>query len=46
LDCPELINEECYEVGWVVRIELSIRDDSAELLSPEDYEAFLHDEEA
>ena len=45
-DSPELINEECYDDGWVVRIELSNPDDSAELLSPEDYEEFLHDEEA
>jgi glycine cleavage system H protein len=45
-DSPELINEECYDDGWVVRIELSNPDDSAELLSPEDYESFLHDEEA
>ena len=45
-DSPELINEECYDDGWVVRVELSNPDDSAELLSPEDYEAFLHDEEA
>ncbi len=45
-DSPELINEECYDDGWVVRIELSNPDDSAELLSPEDYEEFLHDDEA
>ena len=45
-DSPELINEECYDDGWVVLIELSNPDDSAELLSPEDYEEFLHDEEA
>ena len=45
-DSPELINEECYDDGWVVRIELSNPDDSAELLSPVDYESFLHDEEA
>jgi len=45
-DSPELINEECYDDGWVVRIELSNPDDSGELLSPEDYEEFLHDEEA
>ena len=46
MDSPELINEECYDDGWMVRIELSNPDDSAELLSPEDYEAFLHEEEA
>ena len=44
-DSPELINGECYDDGWVVRIELSNPDDSAELLSPADYETFLHDEE-
>ena len=45
-DSPELINEECYDDGWVVRIELSNPDDSAELLSPIDYEAFLLEDEA
>ena len=45
-DSPELINEECYDDGWVVRIELSNPDDSAELLSPADYEEFLLDDEA
>ena len=45
-DSPELINEECYDEGWVVRIELSNPDDSAELLSPIDYEAFLLEDEA
>ena len=45
-DSPELINEECYDDGWVIRIELSNPDDSAELLSPADYEEFLLDDEA
>ena len=45
-DSPELINEECYDEGWVIRIELSNPEDPVELLSPEDYEAFLNDEEA
>ena len=45
-DSPELINEECYDDGWVIRIELSNPDDSAELLSPADYEKFLLDEDA
>ena len=45
-DSPELINEECYDDGWVVRIELSNPDDSVELLSPADYEEFLLDDEA
>ena len=45
-DSPELINEECYDDGWVIRIELSNPDDSAELLSAADYEEFLLEDEA
>ncbi len=45
-DSPELINEECYDDGWVIRIELSNPDDSAVLLSSADYEKFLLDEDA
>ena len=45
-DNPELINEECYDEGWVIRLELSNPDESAELLSSEEYEEFLLDEEA
>ena len=45
-DSPELINEESYDEGWIVRIELLNPDESADLLSPEDYEEFLLDEEA
>ena len=45
-DSPELINEECYDEGWMIRVELSNQDESAELFSPENYEEFLLDEEA
>ena len=45
-DSPELINEECYDEGWVIRLELSNPDESAELLSSKNYEVFLLDEEA
>ena len=40
-DSPELINEECYDEGWMIRVELSNQDESAELFSPENYEEFL-----
>lgn len=43
-DSPELINEECYDEGWVIRLELSNPDESAELLSSKNYEEFLLDE--
>ena len=44
-DSPELINEECYDDGWMIRVELIKPDESADLLSAEEYEAFLLDEE-
>jgi glycine cleavage system H protein len=45
-DGPEIINEECYDEGWVIRLELSNQEESTELLSSEDYKEFLLDEEA
>ena len=45
-DGPEIINEECYDEGWVIRLELSNQDESSELLSADDYKEFLLDEEA
>ncbi|MEC9011819.1 MAG: glycine cleavage system protein GcvH [SAR324 cluster bacterium] len=45
-DSPEIINEECYDEGWVIRLELSNQDESSELLSADDYKEFLLDEEA
>lgn len=44
-DSPELINEECYDDGWLVRVELSNQEESAELFSSKDYEEFLLEEE-
>jgi glycine cleavage system H protein len=45
-ESPEIINEECYDEGWVIRLELSNKEESTELLSSEDYKEFLLDEEA
>ena len=45
-DGPEIINEECYDEGWVIRMELSNQDESSELLTADDYKEFLLDEEA
>ncbi|MDG1176878.1 MAG: glycine cleavage system protein GcvH [SAR324 cluster bacterium] len=45
-DGPEIINEECYDEGWLIRLELSNQDESSELLSADDYKEFLLDEEA
>jgi glycine cleavage system H protein len=45
-DSPELINEECYDDGWIIRVELINPDESENLLSAEQYEEFLLDEES
>ena len=44
-DSPELINEECYDDGGMIRVELIKPDESADLLSAKEYEEFLLDEE-
>ena len=44
-DSPELINEECYDDGWMIRVELIKPAESADLLTAEEYEEFLLDEE-
>ena len=35
-DSPELINDDPYEKGWVIRVKIS-EDDLSSLLSPEEY---------
>ena len=42
-DQPELINSDCYENGWLVRIKMTY-DDKESLLDAETYEQFLTDE--
>jgi glycine cleavage system H protein len=44
-DSPELINEECYDDGWMIRLELINPEESADLLSAHEYEEFLLEEE-
>ena len=38
---PEVINEDCYGDGWIVRMEIENREELAELLSAEDYQAHI-----
>ena len=38
---PELVNEDCYDEGWLVRIEITNAQDTDELLDPEAYKAIL-----
>ena len=40
-DAPELANEDCYEKGWFVKIEVEDDSEKDKLLSAEDYEATI-----
>ncbi len=43
---PEMINDDCYGTGWIMRIEAANMDEKAALLSPEQYEIFLAEDES
>ena len=40
-DHPELVNDDCYDEGWIVRIEITNSDEQEDLLDAEGYEAIL-----
>lgn len=43
-DAPEAVNEDCYGEGWMVQVKMSDPAELDNLLSGEDYEAFLAEE--
>ena len=45
-DTPELINKDPYGEGWIFKMKVGNPAETAQLLSPEAYEAFLAEEEA
>jgi glycine cleavage system H protein len=44
IDSPEMINEDCYGEGWMIKIEISNKDELDELMSAEEYEAYIKEE--
>ncbi|MBW1917976.1 MAG: glycine cleavage system protein GcvH [Deltaproteobacteria bacterium] len=46
LESPELANEDPYNEGWIIRIENLLDSEFDELLTLEEYEEYLLDEEA
>ena len=38
---PELVNEDCYDEGWLVRIEITNPEDKDELMDPAAYKEIL-----
>ena len=45
LDSPDLINSDAYGEGWMIVVELEDESQLNDLLSAEEYEAFLKEEE-
>ncbi len=43
LDSPEIINEDPYQDGWIIRIDVSSTTEYYELLTAEEYEEYLKD---
>lgn len=43
---PELINSEPYGNGWIVKIDLSDTKEMDDLLSPQDYDNFIKEQES
>lgn len=44
VDSPEIINDDCYGEGWLVKLEVSDAAELKELLSSKDYAKFLKEE--
>ncbi|HMA59774.1 MAG TPA: glycine cleavage system protein GcvH [Halanaerobiales bacterium] len=44
MDRPELINEDPYGSGWLIKIEIKDKDELEELMDSTEYEAFLEEE--
>ena len=45
-DNPEAVNQEPYGQGWMAKLKLTAPAEQNALMSPEDYEAFVAEEEA
>lgn len=43
-DAPELVNESCYDQGWICKLTLANPDDLSGLMDAQAYEAFLAEE--
>ena len=44
-DSPEYVNEEPYDGGWMIQIELAAPDETKGLMNAEAYETFLNEQE-
>lgn len=42
-DSPETLNEDCYDEGWMVELELSSLDELKQLMTSEEYAKYVKD---
>ena len=40
-DSPEIVNEDPYGDGWMIKVEMSDKEELKDLLSPEEYAEYL-----
>jgi glycine cleavage system H protein len=45
-DSPEYINEDCYDEGWMIQVEVKDTKDLDALMSSADYQAYLKEQES
>ncbi len=38
---PELLNNSCYEMGWIVKLQMASDDEAAKLMDAEEYRTYL-----
>jgi glycine cleavage system H protein len=43
-DSPEMLNEDCYDEGWLVELEFSDVNEFKELMTAKEYEQYIHDQ--
>ncbi len=45
-ESPETLNEDCYEEGWLIKVEIKSKKELDDLMSPVEYLAFVKEEHA
>lgn len=44
-DSPEMLNEDCYDEGWMIQVEIKDSSELDKLMSAEEYTAYLKEHE-
>lgn len=44
-ESPETLNEDCYEEGWLIKVKLANSNELSELMTTEQYQAYIKEQE-